>query len=462
MVMMGKAKSAMDGHSILAAIANGRLAAQIAEQTSIHKEKAPEDTLPYTASFGLSDASTDDEHGSWTDDDEEEEMNLSRLRSKAKLISEVAVASNCLPAAAVKELQPKAPLASIAVLQEAIDTLQEIVSQPDKRSKPLKANKSCIEAEIPMATSPVDSALKEVESPAVSHQPQRPTSGKTATARPMRRKASKTQSTEERQSFEVQSPPSTPTTPPAKPPRPAKDRLSLHSSSSLRPQRTMKHAAKPVAKPTACFHMDMSGDESDAVATSTRVRDSSLTRAYDVLGVQHCSLDDGSDVDMCNAPQNTMSISSSYEALGSRLPALVSRPASPAGCLPPVKPNRRLVSAAAPEPVRLRTPSGPSAMELDLGSCGRSSFCALQDQEQTSTPLQQWRSPSAGSLPLIHASSKHSTSFTLPALPGVTAAGSSIGAKAVPKMRSGSVGARPWGMSAASSFREWDTRQLVF
>lgn len=396
----------------------------------------------------------------------------------------------------------KAPLASICVLQEAMEALQDIVSQPIFRSQHPAASRSFAKVVVPQIEIP-HVALPEDDKPFIvtTKGPSRPSLAKTSTSRPVRRKAAK-------------SPPCSPKAPkspascpmPSKPPRPASD-AHPQSKSSLKVRRPTKRAT--------CYQMDASADECDVETKAGAVRDSSLTRAYDVLGVPHCSLDDDSDAEAYNMP-NRISISASYEALGTRFPLHPSRPASPAGNLPPIKPPQAMdtkvrcgnSALARPHSIDTKTRHGPSAMELDLGlsspsdcksydleristpvqqrcgprphsidtkirsgpsameldlGLGGASPCKSYDLERISTPVQQKRGPrSTNASPVIKSSSKQSSSLTLPALPGVTiSVGSSFGTKSLTMKGCGSEGAALWGMSSARPLGQWNTPELL-
>lgn len=439
-----------DGRLLLASISDGSLAARIAQQASLGKEK---------------DILTDDEHAS-SEDEDEEEIDMIAVRRKSKLISDAAVINGFLPVDMVQK-PSKAPLAMISVLQETIDALQDIVSQPIVHRKPTGTNNVSTEATVKQAKGcekAREATLPEDDNPLIAsptsmHCPVKPSLEKTGASRPARRtKAAKSikaaKSPKAANSPKAAEPPlSTPPWLSSKPPLPANDGRP-HSRSSLKMQSSTKAAT--------CFHMDTSCDEMDVDTTMSTVRDSSLTRTYDALGVPFCSLDDGSDVEGCNLQQSRISISSSYDALGTRCSSRSSRPTSPAGRLPPIASQRR-VSRAVPEPPCPKTRSGPSAMELDLGRCSADSHCKSNDREQTFAPRQQEWGSSVSSLTFTTAKSKHGAGLTLPPLSTVKVAGRSSGTKSVPPMmRSGSAGASLWNVPPVASFLERDTRQLVY
>jgi len=125
--------AASDAKGILASMAHGGLAANIAKQAAMREAGActhdaevgrpAMSTIPRMA-WGVHKALDDD---SSSDD---EEMDMDALRHKAKMKSKAVVDSGGLCADAAQKTNGKGPWASMTVLSEAIEVLHEIVSQP--------------------------------------------------------------------------------------------------------------------------------------------------------------------------------------------------------------------------------------------------------------------------------------------------------------------------------------------
>mmetsp|Transcript_65862 Transcript_65862/g.183511 ORF Transcript_65862/g.183511 Transcript_65862/m.183511 type:complete len:418 (+) Transcript_65862:51-1304(+) len=391
-------------------------------------------------------------------DESSDEEDLHVLRRRAKAISQAAVTNGCLPAGAVRRPQRRAPIQSIAVLQEALDVLHAIKSQPSKtRPPPTKPLQRAVEAEVrtdvphvadaaaPASVQPANFARREVESTSVT----------------------------------VEALPSATPPSPSKPVRPKKPRVT--PGSSLKAPKAPK--ASKVSKPLV-FSMD---DELADEATPGTTRDSSLTRGYDTLGVVHCVLDDGSDAETYGAAGRESSISRGYAALGVNPPGRAAlKPPSPAGRLPPVRPPSRGALADA-KTSSSKASSSMSAMELDLGlrsdvSVRRQSAFGHADpgRERAATPPGRMRpSRSLGALPSTIPSSGGAASVALPALSAANPQkGIAFGTKSFPKMKTGSVGApagggpmirnaMDWssavrGVPRARTAMDWGGQQLVF
>jgi len=174
--------------ALVRAIADGRLAASIAQSASMLKSSL--NTLLHSRKehepvfSSLQKAPIEDEEECSSDD---EDMNA--LRSKAKKASRAVVANGCLPADFVRQTRPTTPFGSIAVLQESMDVLQDILSQP---SESVTCSKERVVAPAPAAPIPPQTVQIVAATP---HAVTRPASPKDEQSRPASRCASRCSST---------------------------------------------------------------------------------------------------------------------------------------------------------------------------------------------------------------------------------------------------------------------------
>lgn len=107
------------------------------------------------------------------------------LRCKAKQASQAVVSSGCLPEGVERETRRRSSWASMSVLQNAVDALQGILSQP---SKPKLQQFHSLE---PVVTSPSETGAVVLATP----RPTRPATAKDNTSRPVARAASRSMAT---------------------------------------------------------------------------------------------------------------------------------------------------------------------------------------------------------------------------------------------------------------------------
>lgn len=178
----------VESRSLLAAIADGRLAASIAQSASmlksslntlLHSHKEHEPVFSSLQKVPIE----DDEECSSDDED------MNALRSMAKETSRAVVANGCLPADFVRQTRPTTPFGSIAVLQESMDVLQDILSQP---SESVMCSKERVVAPAPAA--PIRPQTLQTVA-ATPHAVTRPASPKDEQSRPASRCASRGTST---------------------------------------------------------------------------------------------------------------------------------------------------------------------------------------------------------------------------------------------------------------------------
>lgn len=192
-------------------------------------------------------------------------------------------------------------------------------------------------------------------------------------------------------------------------------------------------------------------DAADEVVTPAVARETSLTRAYDVLGVVHCSLEDDVDVDETGEQQQReSSLVRSYDALDASIGARLLPGHALSPPLAPVRPPSRPSSRVCAPRRASRPSSRPaiSAIELDLG--------CPQHQQQEKLHVQAQRHMFVGSATNMSSGFSRegsltslclgNTSAAVPSkfakdsivLPQISVNKASMGTKLSSKMRSGS------------------------
>lgn len=189
--------------------------------------------------------------------------------------------------------------------------------------------------------------------------------------------------------------------------------------------------------PLAMFSMDNDDEWSTSLPHVHKMRETSLTRGYEALGVELHRLDDGSDTEIEHSTPMA-------------LQAQPSHPQSPA-YLPPVKPPQRKAVTLLPSPAHSR---GFSAMSLDVGGHGRPGSMEITNQASD----RAWRSFSQESghkhSVLLQKMGQPSKSF-LPPLAGVSH-------KASPIPGAVSMDSVIWGVAPVSDPDDGIKRNLVF
>eukprot|EP00930_Biecheleria_cincta_P002755 TRINITY_DN103751_c0_g1_i1.p1 TRINITY_DN103751_c0_g1~~TRINITY_DN103751_c0_g1_i1.p1 ORF type:complete len:209 (+),score=24.89 TRINITY_DN103751_c0_g1_i1:47-628(+) len=193
------------------------------------------------------------------------------------------------------------------------------------------------------------------------------------------------------------------------------------------------------------------------------MRESSLARGYDALGVQHFAMDDGADSKTTRAPSRASSITRGYDALGGGAStASLASSASPEALAPVRPPSRgrapravRALRAAQAVPVAKAAAGTPSAMELDVG-LPRAATPTLQKSTLEPPGLRHVARPS----------SRHpvSAGTRLPKLPaGGGKNGSPLDGMSGLKIKPGAAAdATLWDVSPLRHSIDWNTRTVAF
>jgi len=447
-------------HSILASMANGQLAAEIAKQACMPGAKA-EVSSP-SPGFDSDEESSD------------EEGDLRSRRQQAKDISRVAVANGCLPEHAKRPPTHKSPFASFVGLQNTMDVLGAIALRPDMPSRAAKkfTEAEMLEAELQVAKAFAEADALEAASLAASvadspetsrpSSPAKPTGAKSTKLRPKMASSigPKTDCLMTKQSSTKRAGDPCDLAKLGTPPLASKLAVPGTPPQSVK----LQQRASMVDKCPMFFCMDASDDTSSGDASA---RDSSLARAYDVLGVTHSTLADADDLETCSAAGRESSIVRQFDVLGAQMGKSPSRPQSRSGRLPPVRSHSRGTFAPM---IPGSTRGAPSAMEMDLGlpsdtSSGRNGYGGPGDVFRTgacTSPPQKRQAHSLGSANVFKTVGKAMPTIVLPSLQGSGLADSRLSTKSLFKMQSGSLAAPVWDVPSLRHGRQLDTRQLVF
>lgn len=377
-------------------------------------------------------------------DESDEEEDLQARRQKAKATSQAIIENGCIPDHVQLLPTRKMPFASFQGLQKTMTVLAEITSQREARSE--KYARKFTDAEILEAELEVAKAFSFAsETPSGEGEnliPSRPERVKKNTTQLLAKAMSTAVDYDaiavgavaKRDTSSVTQVP-----PKLSAPRPAK----------------RSQEALAVGKCPMFFCMDMCDDASSGVASA---RESSLARAYEVLGAAHCSLDDADDLTTCNAASRDSSLARQFDALGAGMGKSLQSPTSKPRRLPPVRPHSRGATLASKGPSKVH--GAPSAMEMDLGLAGDGGSC-LGSKSHFSIPIR-----SSHSLSSLHAPKtipKKLPNVVLPALHRSSdMSESQLGSKSLFKMRSGPAGAPLWDVPLHGHSRQFDTRHPVF
>lgn len=167
----------VEARILLAAIANGRLAATIAEKLAVTKEKS--DAILKSTSCQQSLRQTDG-------DSSDDEVDINELRQKMKQASQSVVDNRCLPKEFKRETRRKSAFASLSILQDAVDYLQIIVGTPTDNIRQKEESAKSVEIDESQAIQAGTNTSQISELTPSIPQPTKPASAKSATSRPRR------------------------------------------------------------------------------------------------------------------------------------------------------------------------------------------------------------------------------------------------------------------------------------